>query len=46
MKLGDVLDVKYFGVDPRTKKPKVSRKALLEKPERPQKNEEDSNKSE
>jgi polyribonucleotide nucleotidyltransferase len=46
MKLGDVLDVKYFGVDPRTKKPKVSRKALLQKPERPQKNEEDSSKSE
>ncbi|AFU67199.1 polyribonucleotide nucleotidyltransferase Pnp [Psychroflexus torquis ATCC 700755] len=46
MKLGDVLDVKYFGVDPRTKKPKVSRKALLKKPERPQKNEEDSSKSE
>jgi polyribonucleotide nucleotidyltransferase len=46
MKLGDVLDVKYFGVDPRTKKPKVSRKALLKKPERPQKNEDDSSKSE
>jgi polyribonucleotide nucleotidyltransferase len=46
MKLGDVLDVKYFGVDPRTKKPKVSRKALLQKPERPQKDEDDSNKSE
>jgi polyribonucleotide nucleotidyltransferase len=43
VKLGDVLDVKYFGVDPRTKKPKVSRKALLEKPERsPRKEEEDS----
>ncbi|QSS96819.1 polyribonucleotide nucleotidyltransferase [Psychroflexus sp. ALD_RP9] len=32
--LGDVLDVKYFGIDPRTKKEKVSRKALLPKPER------------
>lgn len=31
--LGDVLDVKYFGVDPRTRKEKVSRKALLPKPE-------------
>lgn len=31
--LGDVLDVKYFGIDPRTKKEKVSRKALLPKPE-------------
>jgi len=31
--MGDVLDVKYFGLDPRTKKEKVSRKALLEKPE-------------
>jgi len=26
--MGDVFDVKYFGVDPRTKKDKVSRKAL------------------
>lgn len=31
--LGDILDVKYFGMDPRTKKEKVSRKALLPKPE-------------
>ncbi|MBN4057826.1 polyribonucleotide nucleotidyltransferase [Olleya sp. AH-315-K02] len=31
--MGDILDVKYFGVDPRTRKEKVSRKALLEKPE-------------
>ncbi len=31
--LGDVIDVKYFGLDPRTKKEKVSRKALLPKPE-------------
>ncbi|MGB8704722.1 MAG: S1 RNA-binding domain-containing protein, partial [Gillisia sp.] len=31
--LGDVIDVKYFGVDPKTRKDKVSRKALLEKPE-------------
>jgi len=31
--LGDVLDVKYFGLDRRTRKEKVSRKALLPKPE-------------
>jgi len=31
--LGDVIDVKYFGVDPKTRKDKVSRKALLPKPE-------------
>ena len=31
--MGDVLDVKYFGIDPRTRKEKVSRKALLPKPE-------------
>ena len=31
--MGDVLEVKYFGVDPRTRKEKVSRKALLDKPE-------------
>ena len=31
--LGDVLDVKYFGIDPKTRKEKVSRKALLPKPE-------------
>ena len=31
--MGDVFDVKYFGLDKRTRKEKVSRKALLEKPE-------------
>lgn len=31
--MGDVFDVKYFGTDPRTRKEKVSRKALLTKPE-------------
>ena len=31
--IGDIFDVKYFGVDPRTRKEKVSRKALLPKPE-------------
>jgi len=33
LNLGDELDVKYFGQDPRTRKEKVSRKALLPKPE-------------
>jgi len=33
VKVGDVLDVKYFGMDPKTRKPKVSRKAILPKPE-------------
>ena len=31
--MGDVFDVKYFGQDPRTRKEKVSRKAILPKPE-------------
>ncbi|MEP2936850.1 MAG: polyribonucleotide nucleotidyltransferase [Gilvibacter sp.] len=31
--MGDVFDVKYFGLDKRTRKDKVSRKALLPKPE-------------
>ncbi|MFI8603134.1 polyribonucleotide nucleotidyltransferase [Cellulophaga baltica] len=31
--MGDVFEVKYFGVDPKTRKEKVSRKALLPKPE-------------
>jgi polyribonucleotide nucleotidyltransferase len=31
--MGDVFEVKYFGLDSRTRKEKVSRKALLEKPE-------------
>src|SRR6056300_1044156 len=31
--MGDEFEVKYFGLDPRTRKEKVSRKALLEKPE-------------
>jgi polyribonucleotide nucleotidyltransferase len=33
LNLGDKIDVKYFGVDPRTRKEKVSLKALLPKPE-------------
>src|SRR5690606_12307155 len=31
--LGDVFDVKYMGIEPRTKKERVSRKVLLPKPE-------------
>ena len=31
MKVGDRFDVKYFGIDPRTKKEKISRKALIKK---------------
>ncbi len=37
VKLGDLLDVKYFGVDPKTRKEKVSRKALLPRPPRAEK---------
>ena len=43
--MGDVFDVKYFGLDPRTRKEKVSRKALMPKPEgykeRPPRNDRD-----
>ncbi len=31
--MGDEFEIKYFGKDPRTRKDKVSRKALLDKPE-------------
>ena len=31
--MGDVFDVKYFGIDKRTRKEKVSRKAILPKPD-------------
>ena len=31
--MGDIFDIKFIGFDPRTKKDKVSRKALLPKPE-------------
>ena len=34
LKIGDRTDVKYMGIDPRTKKQKVSRKVLIEKPEK------------
>lgn len=36
LKEGDVLDVKYLGLDPKTKKPKVSRKALMPRPPKPE----------
>jgi polyribonucleotide nucleotidyltransferase len=32
--MGDVFQVKYLGVDPKTRKEKVSRKALLPRPPR------------
>jgi len=32
LNIGDVVEVKYMGIDPKTKKPKVSRKALLPRP--------------
>lgn len=35
--LGDIIEVKYLGIDPKTKKPKVSRKALLPRPPREEK---------
>ncbi len=34
--MGDVFDVKYFGVDPKTRKEKVSLKALSPRPPRPE----------
>ena len=34
VKMGDVLEVKYFGIDSRTRKEKISRKALFPRPER------------
>ena len=34
VKEGDELEVKYLGLDPKTRKPKVSRKALLPRPPR------------
>ena len=44
--VGDVIDVKYFGVDPKTRKEKVSRKALLPRPPRPEKKQRSDNKTE
>ena len=34
LNLGDIVRVKYMGIDPRTKKQKVSRKILLERPKK------------
>ncbi|NAS29588.1 polyribonucleotide nucleotidyltransferase [Flavobacteriaceae bacterium R38] len=36
VKMGDILEVKYFGIDSRTRKEKVSRKALLPRPPKPE----------
>jgi len=41
LKEGDIIDVKYMGLDPKTKKPKVSRKALLPRPPKEDKPKED-----
>ena len=30
VKMGDILEVKYFGIDSRTRKEKISRKALFQ----------------
>ncbi|MDQ7917595.1 polyribonucleotide nucleotidyltransferase [Mesonia sp. MT50] len=46
LNMGDVLDVKYFGVDPKTRKEKVSRKALLPRPPREDKKDSPSPKKE
>jgi polyribonucleotide nucleotidyltransferase len=35
--MGDIFQVKYLGVDPKTRKEKVSRKALLPRPPREEK---------
>ncbi|WP_196890202.1 polyribonucleotide nucleotidyltransferase [Aureivirga sp. CE67] len=35
--VGDIIDVKYLGIDPKTRKQKVSRKALLPRPPRKEK---------
>ena len=39
VKMGDVFQVKYLGVDPKTKKEKVSKKALIARPPREAKQE-------
>ena len=31
LNIGDQIEIKYLGIDPRTKKSKISRKVLLEK---------------
>ena len=44
LKIGDELEVKYMGIDPKTKKPKVSKKALMPRP--PRENKPEGNKPE
>lgn len=44
LKMGDVLEVKYLGIDPKTRKPKVSRKALMPRPPRQEKKDDTSTK--
>jgi len=39
VKMGDVFQVKYLGMDPKTRKEKVSRKALLPRPPREERKE-------
>ena len=39
LKVGDIIEVKYLGIDPKTKKTRVSRKALLPRPENLEKRE-------
>ncbi|WP_348798330.1 polyribonucleotide nucleotidyltransferase [Flavobacterium adhaerens] len=39
VKMGDVFQVKYLGIDPKTKKEKVSKKALIARPPREEKKE-------
>ena len=39
VKMGDVFQVKYLGLDPKTRKEKVSRKALMPRPPREEKKE-------
>lgn len=41
VKLGDIFDVKYIGIDPKTRKAKVSRKVLLQRPPREERPRED-----
>ncbi len=44
LKMGEELEVKYLGIDPKTKKAKVSRKALMPRPPRAEKKDETANK--
>lgn len=43
VKVGDVFDVKYFGIDSRTRKPKVSKKALIQRPKREERRDRNEN---